>query len=52
MADAIKTPAIREKLAAQLMEPVGNSPAQFRAVIDAEVSRWEPVIKAADVKIN
>ena len=52
VADAIKSPAIREKLAAQLMEPVGNSPAQFRAVIDAEVSRWAPVIKAADVKIN
>jgi len=52
VAEAIKTPAIREKLAAQLMEPVGNSPAQFRAVIDAEISRWEPIIKAADVKIN
>ena len=50
--EAIKTPAIREKLASQLMEPVGNSPAEFRAVIDAEISRWEPIIKAADVKIN
>jgi tripartite-type tricarboxylate transporter receptor subunit TctC len=52
VSDAIKTPAIREKLATQLMEPVGNSPAQFRAVIDAEISRWAPIIKAADVKIN
>jgi len=49
---AIKTPAIRDKLATQLMEPVGNSPAQFRAVIDAEIARWAPIIKAADVKIN
>jgi tripartite-type tricarboxylate transporter receptor subunit TctC len=52
VAEAIKTPAIRDKLAAQLMEPVGNSPAQFRAVIDAEISRWAPIIKAADIKIN
>ena len=52
MAEAIKTPAIREKLATQLMEPVGNSPAQFRAVIDGEIARWAPIIKAADVKIN
>lgn len=52
VSEAIKTPAIREKLAAQLMEPVGNSPAAFRAVIDAEISRWAPIIKAADVKIN
>ena len=50
--EAIRTPAIREKLASQLMEPVGNSPAEFRAVIDAEISRWEPIIKAAEVKIN
>jgi tripartite-type tricarboxylate transporter receptor subunit TctC len=35
------------------MEPVGNSPEQFRAVIDAEIERWAPVIKAANVqKIN
>jgi len=52
VAEAIKSPAVREKLAAQLMEPVGNTPAEFRAVIDAEISRWEPIIKAADVKIN
>jgi tripartite-type tricarboxylate transporter receptor subunit TctC len=50
--EALKVPGVREKLATQLMEPVGNSPEAFRAVIDAEVSRWAPIIKAADVKIN
>jgi tripartite-type tricarboxylate transporter receptor subunit TctC len=49
---AIRSPAIREKLATQYMEPVGNSPAEFRAVVDAEVSRWAPIIKAADVKLK
>src|SRR6201987_2298338 len=34
VAAAIHAPAIREKLAAQLMEPIGNSPAEFRARID------------------
>jgi tripartite-type tricarboxylate transporter receptor subunit TctC len=52
VADAIKTPEIRQKLATQLMEPIGNSPAQFRAVIDGEITRWSPVIKAIDLKIN
>jgi tripartite-type tricarboxylate transporter receptor subunit TctC len=53
VADAIKTKAVRDKLAAQLMEPVGNSPEQFRAVIDSEIERWAPIIKAANVqKIN
>jgi tripartite-type tricarboxylate transporter receptor subunit TctC len=50
--EAIKAPDIRDKLATQLMEPVGNSPAEFRAVIEREVARWSPVIKAIDLKIN
>jgi tripartite-type tricarboxylate transporter receptor subunit TctC len=52
VAAIIKTPEVREKLAAQLMVPVGNSPEEFRARIDSEIDRWGPVIKAADVKVN
>jgi tripartite-type tricarboxylate transporter receptor subunit TctC len=48
--EALKDPAIKAKLAAVLMEPVGNSPAEFRAKIDAEIGRWSPVIKAAGIK--
>jgi tripartite-type tricarboxylate transporter receptor subunit TctC len=43
---------VRAKLAAQLMEPVGSTPGQFRALIDGEIARWAPVIKAAGVKVN
>ena len=50
--EAIKSPGVREKLASQFMEPVGNSPAAFRAVINGEIARWAPIIKAADIKIN
>jgi tripartite-type tricarboxylate transporter receptor subunit TctC len=50
--EAIGTAAIRDKLAAQLMEPIGNTPAEFRARIDGEIVRWAPVIKAANVKVN
>jgi tripartite-type tricarboxylate transporter receptor subunit TctC len=50
--EALATAAIRDKLAAQLMEPIGNSPAEFRARIDSEIVRWAPVIRAADVKVN
>jgi tripartite-type tricarboxylate transporter receptor subunit TctC len=50
--EAIGTAAIRDKLAAQLMEPIGNTPAEFRARIDGEIARWEPVIKAANIKVN
>jgi tripartite-type tricarboxylate transporter receptor subunit TctC len=50
--EAIGTTAVREKLAAQLMEPVGSSPSEFRTRIDGEIDRWGPVIKAANVKVN
>jgi len=50
--EIIKQPAVTEKLAAQLMEPVGSSPADFRKLMNAEIDRWAPVIKAADVKVN
>jgi tripartite-type tricarboxylate transporter receptor subunit TctC len=48
----IKEPDVAKKLGATLMEPVGSSPEQFRALIDHEVDRWAPVIKAANVKVN
>jgi tripartite-type tricarboxylate transporter receptor subunit TctC len=50
--EEIGTPAIRDKLAAQLMEPVGDSPAEFRARIDGEIARWAPIIRAANIKVN
>ncbi|HET7850092.1 MAG TPA: tripartite tricarboxylate transporter substrate-binding protein, partial [Pseudolabrys sp.] len=50
--DILKLPNIRDKLAVQLMEPVGSSPEEFRQQIDGEIARWAPVIKAANVKVN
>ena len=43
---------IREKLTTQLMEPVPDTPSEFRAQIDADIARWTPVIAAANIKIN
>ena len=50
--EIIKSPDAHDKLAAALMEPVGSSPEEFSATIAGEVSRWAPVIKAANVKVN
>ena len=50
--EILKEPDVRAKLGTQIMEPVGNSPAEFRAQIEAEIARWTPVIKAANVKVN
>jgi tripartite-type tricarboxylate transporter receptor subunit TctC len=52
VAEIIGQPAIREKLATQLMEPVGSSSEELRARMDGEIARWAPVIKSANVKLN
>jgi tripartite-type tricarboxylate transporter receptor subunit TctC len=50
--EAITSPAIRDKLAAQIMEPLPTTPEEFRARIDADIARWKPVIEAANIKMN
>ncbi len=52
VAEVITAPDIRDKLKAQLMEPIPTSPAEFRARIDADIARWSPVIKAGNIRIN
>jgi len=52
VAQAITSPAIRDKLSAQLMEPIPDTPSQFRARIAADIARWKPVIEAAKIRIE
>ena len=50
--EALRDPGIRDKLGAQLMEPLGTSPAEFKAFLDAEMRRWTPVVRAAKIKVQ
>jgi tripartite-type tricarboxylate transporter receptor subunit TctC len=50
--EVLKSAEIREKFAAQIMEPLPTTPEEFRARIDADIARWKPVIAAANIKIN
>lgn len=52
VAEALRDPGIREKLKAQYMEPLGTTPAEFRAHVEAEMKRWTPVIRARNIRIN
>jgi len=40
------------KLATQLMKPIPGTPKEFRARIDADLARWAPVIRAANIRVN
>ena len=51
-AKALASPAIKEKLLAQGAIPGGNTPAEFAKMIEAEIAKWAPVVKASGAKVD
>jgi tripartite-type tricarboxylate transporter receptor subunit TctC len=47
---ALALPDIRARFATLGMEPVGNTPAEFAAVIKSDLAKWAKVIKEASIK--
>jgi len=43
---------VRERMAAQTLEPVGSTPAEFSTFIRREMDVWGPVAKAAKIKLD
>jgi tripartite-type tricarboxylate transporter receptor subunit TctC len=50
--EAMRSPDVKEKLAAQGATLVGNSPEEFGAFIKSEIEKWAKVVKAANIKVN
>jgi tripartite-type tricarboxylate transporter receptor subunit TctC len=50
VARVLQLPEIREKLAAQGGEPVGNTPEQLNAMLRAESARYADIVKRANIK--
>ena len=51
-AQALNSPDVRERLAAQGAIAVGNSSAEFQAYVKSEIERWGRVIAATGIKIK
>ena len=49
--EAIKAPEAKKALEGQGATPVGGTPAELTAVIEADTARWAKVIHDADIKI-
>jgi tripartite-type tricarboxylate transporter receptor subunit TctC len=47
--EAMRDPVVKEKLASQGAELVGDTPEHFRGFIDAEIRKWAKVIKDAGI---
>jgi tripartite-type tricarboxylate transporter receptor subunit TctC len=48
----LKSPEVREKLAADGAEPVGSTPQQFAAFIQSEIDKWGKVVKSAGIRVE
>ena len=49
---AMQRPDVRERLVQLGVDPVGNTPTQFRQFLEEEVAKWAKVIRAANVKVD
>lgn len=47
---AVRDPQVAKRLQAQFMDPVGDTPAEFRAYMDDELNRWAPLIRKLGIK--
>jgi tripartite-type tricarboxylate transporter receptor subunit TctC len=50
--EILRMPDVRERLTAQGAEPIGGSPAEMTAFLNAERARWKKVIDSANVKMD
>jgi tripartite-type tricarboxylate transporter receptor subunit TctC len=52
IAQVLRMPDVRARLAELLLEPVGNTPDEMQAIMRKDVERWAPVVTAAKITIN
>jgi tripartite-type tricarboxylate transporter receptor subunit TctC len=52
VAQAARTPDIRERLRAMGSEAVGSSPAEFRQLVETEIPRWRRLVVELGIKAN
>ena len=52
LVDALRDPETRKKLVDIGIDPVGNTPEEFRAYVKADIPKWEKIIQAAGIKAN
>ena len=49
---ALNLPEIRTRLQALGANPGGNTPEEFARLIDSEIAKWAPVVKASGARVD
>ena len=52
LAKILRLPDVRERLASQGAEPVGNTPEEYAASIKIDLARWAKVVAAAGIRAD
>lgn len=52
IAQVLRMPDVRARLTETLLEPVGSTPDQMRAMMRKDAERWAPVIAAAKISVD
>ncbi len=50
VAEALRAPEVRERLAQDGAEPVGSTPAEFSALVKSELVKWADIARAANIQ--
>ena len=48
----LQTPAVRERLIRDGVDPVGNTPQEFAAFIRSELPKWSKAVKASGARVE
>lgn len=52
IAQVLRAPEMKERLAGIATEPISTTPEQFRAFLREETAKWAGVIRAAGIKVE
>ena len=52
LAAHLQAPDVRERLASQGAEPIGNTPDEFTAQMKRDLAKWSKVVKDAAIKLD
>jgi len=52
MAEALRDPGVKAKLASLGLDPVGDTPAEFAKVIQSESRKWGDIVKRANIHVE
>jgi tripartite-type tricarboxylate transporter receptor subunit TctC len=50
--EALRSPEVKAKLAEQGSEPVGNTPAEFKAFIESELVKWRKLVEISGATVQ